>query len=89
MEEECQALAETAMGLGHNVFNASKENRLPCGLFTAQTVWVAKAVINTKGVWSESKAVIDKVEVLGGYERTMIDKWKFRMWCQGLGRKEV
>ncbi|KAH0495101.1 hypothetical protein TgHK011_008671 [Trichoderma gracile] len=89
IEEECQAMAAMAMGLGPHASNASKANGLPCGLFMAQTVWVAKAVINTKSIWCASEVAMDRAEVLGGYKRTMIDKWKFRAWCNELGRTIV
>ncbi|KAL6803089.1 hypothetical protein GGI42DRAFT_323809 [Trichoderma sp. SZMC 28013] len=86
IELECQSLARLAMGLDSDTATPSKENDLPKGLFMAQTIWVARAVVNTKGMWCETGTGINEAGVEDGQKRSMIEKWKFRLWCKELGR---
>ncbi|UKZ57541.1 hypothetical protein TrVGV298_011400 [Trichoderma virens] len=89
IELECQSLARLAMGSDSDSATAIKENDLPRGLFMAQTVWVARAVINTKSIWYGNGTGIDEVGVQNGSQRSMIEKWKFRLWCKELGRTGI
>ncbi|KAK4071359.1 uncharacterized protein Triagg1_6020 [Trichoderma aggressivum f. europaeum] len=86
IELECQSLARLAMGLDSDPATPSKENDLPGGLFMAQTIWVARAVVNTKSMWCETGAGRNEAGVQDGQQRSMIEKWKFRLWCKELGR---
>lgn len=86
IELECQSLARLAMGLDSDTATPCKENDLPGGLFMAQTIWVARAVVNTKTMWCETATGINKAGVQDGQQRSMIEKWKFRLWCKELGR---
>lgn len=86
IELECQWLARLAMGLDSNTATPSKENDLPGGLFMAQTIWVARAIVNTKSIWYETGTGINEVGVQDRQQRSMIEKWKFRLWCKELGR---
>ncbi|KAL7954494.1 hypothetical protein V8C34DRAFT_294279 [Trichoderma compactum] len=86
IELECQSLARLAMGLDSDAATPSKENDLPGGLFMAQTIWVARAVVNTKSMWCENGTGINEAGVQGGQQRLMIEKRKFRFWCKELGR---
>ncbi|KAM0259331.1 hypothetical protein ACHAQJ_003362 [Trichoderma viride] len=85
IEKECQALAEVALELNSNPATR-KEDGLLGGLFLAQTVWVARAIINTKGIWY-GNSTEDKMKPKEGKQRSMIEQWKFRKWCKELGRK--
>ncbi|KKP04207.1 hypothetical protein THAR02_03725 [Trichoderma harzianum] len=86
IELECQSLARMAMGLDSDSAIPSKENDLPGGLFMAQTIWVARAVVNTKSMWCKTGTGIKEAGVQAGQQRSMIEKWKFRLWCKELGR---
>jgi hypothetical protein len=85
IEAESQALAEVALELNTNQVTR-KEDGLMGGLFLAQTIWVAKAIIGTKDMWAHAIEA-DKLELKEGDQGPMVEKWKFRLWCKALGRK--
>ncbi|KAL7948820.1 hypothetical protein V8C42DRAFT_230334 [Trichoderma barbatum] len=89
IELESQSLARRAIGLDSDPTTTRKGNDLPGGLFLAQTVWVARAVVNTKSIWYENGTCTDEGKVQGGQQRSMIEKWKFRRWCAELGRRNA
>lgn len=88
IEAEAQALAETTLERATNLA-ARKEDGLLGGLFLAQTVWVAKAVISTKNIWYGTSADVSAMTPNKHASGPTIEQWKFRSWCKELGRKIV
>lgn len=86
VEAEAQALAETTLELNSNPATR-KEDGLLGGLFLAQTVWVAKAVITTKNIWHETVTDACTSPPEENERGPIIEQWKFRIWCKELGRK--
>ncbi|UKZ91868.1 uncharacterized protein TrAFT101_006838 [Trichoderma asperellum] len=86
VEAEAQALAETTLELNSNPATR-KEDGLLGGLFLAQTVWVAKAVLTTKDIWNETVADASRMTSEENERGPIIEQWKFRIWCKELGRK--
>ncbi|KAL7923724.1 hypothetical protein ACQKWADRAFT_41676 [Trichoderma austrokoningii] len=86
IEAEAQALAETTLERTTNP-DARREDGLLGGLFLAQTVWVAKAVISTKNIWYGTTADVSTMAPVEDATGPMVEQWKFRIWCKELGRK--
>lgn len=86
VEAEAQALAETTLELNSNP-TTRREDGLVGGLFLAQTVWVAKAVIATKNIWYGTTADASTMVPKENSKGPTIEQWKFRLWCKQLGRK--
>lgn len=85
-EEECQSLASMVMELNSDPI-PPKRHDLPGGLFMAQTIWLAKAVTNTKDIWYDKGMEEDKTGLQERSQGSMIEKWKFSTWCKELGRR--
>lgn len=85
IEAESQALAEATLERSTNPV-ALREDGLLSGLFLAQTVWVAEAIISTKNIWygttADAKTLVPDPNAMG----PMIEQWKFKIWCKELGR---
>lgn len=85
VEAEAQELAEATLERSSNPA-ARREDGLLGGLFLAQTVWVAKAVISTKNIWygttADASTLVPDENAMG----PMIEQWKFKLWCKKLGR---
>ncbi|UKZ61869.1 uncharacterized protein TrAtP1_003131 [Trichoderma atroviride] len=85
VEAEAQALADTTLERSTNPV-ARREDGLLGGLFLAQTVWVAEAVISTKNIWygttADANTLVPDKNAMG----PMIEQWKFKIWCKELGR---
>ncbi|UKZ69014.1 uncharacterized protein TrAtP1_010030 [Trichoderma atroviride] len=77
-ELECQALADEILTLEADPA-VYKDGGIFAGLFLSQTLWVARAIRDTKDLWASSVARY-AVEAAAGTDG-MIESWKFRKWC--------
>lgn len=78
VEVQCQALADTVVRTSaKSIF--SNNDRLCSGLYTAQTLWIAKSIVQTKDMWSATAA--------DSFHEGVIEQWKFEAWCNAFGRK--
>ncbi|KAH8817370.1 hypothetical protein F5884DRAFT_779171 [Xylogone sp. PMI_703] len=84
LEITCQELAREAVSMSTD-YASYQDERLIYGLFMAEVVWMAEAVIETKEAWSESPKDIH-LRQDQGYPGT-IEKWKFEAWCRAMGRQ--
>jgi hypothetical protein len=86
IEAEAQALANTTLERNSDPA-ARREDGILGGLFLAQTVWVAKAVISTKNIWYGTTADASTLMPNEDAKGPMTEQWKFKIWCKELGRK--
>lgn len=77
-ELECQALAHEILTLEADP-NVYKDGGIFVGLFLSQTLWVARAIRDTKDLWASSLAEYTAGTTAG--TDTMIESWKFQQWC--------
>ena len=77
LEAECQDIAAQIMRLEERVKTRNPQG----GLFMAQTVWVGKATVATKGDFA---CEFGRCQLR---KAGMIERWKFEKWCRLLGRK--
>lgn len=85
VEAEAQKLAEATLERSSNPA-ARREDGLLGGLFLAQTVWVAKAVISTKNIWYGTTADASTLVPDENAMEPRIEPWKYKIWCKELGR---
>lgn len=82
-ESECQALAHEILALEADP-TVYRDSGIYAGLFLSQTVWVARAIRDTKDLWGGSIAE-NTIEAAPGTDK-MIESWKFRKWCDEMQR---
>jgi hypothetical protein len=78
LETQAQALATQIMRLREGAYATSPQG----GLFMTQTVWIARATMNTAEEWGR----VGPGGRLDG-EGGMLERWRFEKWCKALGRK--
>ncbi|KAK5994731.1 hypothetical protein PT974_03114 [Cladobotryum mycophilum] len=83
LEMESQKLADQAITLGR-LFRDSQYEKLMGGLFISQTMWIARATLETHDMWIRDYNHLQEVNIR---EHGMIEKWKFHAWCRAIGRK--
>lgn len=85
LEAACQAIAREVMGMTTSGAAGFDGGNLLSGLFMSEVVWMAKAVMQTRLVWSEGlpgRGVEPCRDDSG-----MIEKRRFEAWCTAIGRK--
>ena len=65
--------------------DSPNNEKLVDALFMSEVVWMAKAVIETKDIWSEGLGDAYLGECRE--DRGMIEQWKFKAWCKAIGRR--
>lgn len=70
--------------------NSSKlvQSGLLGGLYMFQSVCVANSIIYTKDIWADGWTDNMNEYIANQENRGMIEKWKYKAWCQKIGRKE-
>lgn len=58
------------------------------GLYMFQSVCVANSIIYTKEIWADGWTNTMNKYIANQENRGMIEKWKYKAWCQKIGRKE-
>lgn len=87
LEVTCQTLACEVMPPPSVVSSRSEDRRLVGGLFMSEVVWMAKAVVDTKKTWSQD---LEDVCFEPNRRNTrMIASWKFKAWCEAIGRRVI
>lgn len=76
LEIECQYLASKIMSLDQ-IAAEDNGNGLLQTSFISQSTWIARGVLDTKDIWSAEQ----------GNSEDMIERWKFKAWCEAIGRK--
>jgi hypothetical protein len=75
LESEIQLLAGRIIELSQ-VAITNESERVVDQMFLSQSIWIAKAIVETKDTWSKRPED-------GG---AMIERWKFEAWCSVIGR---
>jgi hypothetical protein len=84
METTCQALAREILSMGLDPGKQENE-KLIGGMFMSETLWMAKAVLDTRESWGETLAQRWSSGRPTG--SGPIERWKFEAWCKAMGRK--
>lgn len=86
LETACQTLARWVFP--ENVYPMyTEDERLMGGFFMSEVVWMAKAVMDTGGVWTQELEHPTSEHTTDG--TGMIEAWKFKAWFKAVGRKVV
>lgn len=80
-ELECQTLAHEILTLEADP-TVYKDGGIFAGLFLSQTLWVARAIRDTKDLWASSFPEY-ATNIPAGTD-TMIESWKFQKWCDDM-----
>lgn len=79
LEADCQTLARDIIDVAAK-FTSDEKEILVDGLFMSEIVWAARAVIETKDIWSENPMEVTSDLNLN----KTIDSWRFVAWCAAL-----
>ncbi|KAH8817359.1 hypothetical protein F5884DRAFT_779145 [Xylogone sp. PMI_703] len=83
MEVECQGLADKIMRMKAD-FASYEDERFNSGIFLTETLWMAKGIIETREIWSES---LIGTKVSNKNATGMIGRSAFEAWCKAIGRR--
>lgn len=53
-----------------------------------QSVCVADSIIYTKEIWADGWTKTMSTYIANQENRGVIEKWKYKTWCQKIGRKQ-
>jgi hypothetical protein len=76
LEVESQNIASRILSLKDEMASC-KDSSLVWNQFMAQGSWIAKGIVETKGIWAEKQEKNDD----------MLERWKFEKWNEVIGRK--
>ncbi|KAK1240230.1 hypothetical protein MKX08_007672 [Trichoderma sp. CBMAI-0020] len=82
-ELECQALAHEILALEADP-TVYRDGGIFAGLFLSQTLWVSRAIRDTKDDWASS--ITEHTTGIVARTDGMIESWKFRKWCDEMRR---
>ncbi len=84
MEMESQKLARQVLDLERHL-GEHQDDWILGGLFMSQTIWIARATMETHGIWMRGLAR-DEPQADAPHGG-MIAQWKFNAWCHAMGRR--